>query len=955
MQRTARTKHVSLLAAWALAFGCAVGWDSFVWPWTTFLPKAGPLGTIVGLVIGGLVMTVIAWNYHCMINRHPGPGGIYSYATEAFGIDHGFICSWFLCLTYMAIVWSDATALNILADYALGDFLHFGFRYTVVGFEVYLGNVLLSLAAIAVAAAICCRRRLSCRAQTVLALFFAVGVVICFAAAASSHTGGFRTMAPTFHPDASGSKPFMQILGIVTLSPWLFVGFEAISNLSGEFNFPLRKSFGVMAAALAASVVAYVFLALLPVLAPDSAYANWVDFISGMGASDRSALDAASRHLGKAGMAVISATLVGALFTNLVGNTIAASRLMAAMADDGVLPAWLRKRNRDGVPRNAVLTLAMVSLIIVWLGRTVIGIVVEIALVSAGVSYAYTSAATLKFARKTGDRLGKVTGFFGLVLSVLVSLIFILLTFMAENSMVAGASCLIIIVWCIVGLVSFLSIFRGDRHRRFGHSTVVWISLLAMILIMLVMWIRQTTYNTTANAFDDLIRHHAEACTSAPDDELGHDDEMKEMLLAKKTFLNHSILLNSYAQIGLIVLAFGLMFSLYAILRRREREIEEEKSRAKNYFFSTVSHDIRTPLNAIIGFSEMLKEGFQAEEERKRALDAIILSGKTLLGLVNDILDLSKLESGKMEIVPEPLDCPRLLQELMDAFRVSSGKPKVEMRCNVAPMPLLLLDPQRIRQIVFNLVGNAVKFTDKGHVELRASFDQPVESDSGVFRIDVEDTGCGISDKDKARIGSAYVQVGAKLARNGGTGLGLAICSQLAAAMGGKLDFDSVLGRGSRFSIIIPGVKTAAAPAATRDTFSVAKPNTGNAEANRRLKHILIVDDMGVNLMVLKAHLKNVGDFNVAMASDGVQALEILNAPGTEPFDLVLTDMWMPNMDGDKLVKAIRANPSLSSLRVIAVTADVALRGKFAKMGFDGILLKPITHDNLRAILYEGG
>ena len=451
------------------------------------------------------------------------------------------------------------------------------------------------------------------------------------------------------------------------------------------------------------------------------------------------------------------------------------------------------------------------------------------------------------------------------------------------------------------------------------------------------------------------MRHHAEACTSAPDDEPGHDNEMRDMLLAKKTFLNHSILLNSYAQIGLIVLAFGLMFSLYAILRRREREIEEEKSRAKNYFFSTVSHDIRTPLNAIIGFSEMLKEGFQTEEERKRALDAIVLSGRTLLGLVNDVLDLSKLESGKMEIVPEPMDCPRLLQELMDAFQVSSGKPEVEMRCNVAPMPLLMLDPQRIRQIVFNLVGNAVKFTEKGHVELGASFDQPVGSDTGVFRIDVEDTGCGISDEDKVRIGSAYVQVGAKLARNGGTGLGLAICSQLAAAMGGKLDFDSVLGRGSRFSVIIPGVRPASAPTqtSTRDTSASSESDANHDEAIHRLKHILIVDDMGVNLMVLKAHLKNIGDFNVEMAADGVQALEILNAPGAEPFDLVLTDMWMPNMNGDKLVKAIRETPSLSSLRVIAVTADVGLRGKFAKMGFDGILLKPITRDNLRAILHE--
>ena len=151
-------KHLSMLGAWALAFGCAVGWDAFLLPGGTFLPQAGPLGTLLGLLLGGAAMGVVAWNYHCMIKRHPGPGGAYAYATAAFGSDHGFICAWFLCLAYMAIVWADATALVIVARYLGGDFLRFGFRYTVAGMEVTLGYILLSAAAIAVAVAVCCRR-----------------------------------------------------------------------------------------------------------------------------------------------------------------------------------------------------------------------------------------------------------------------------------------------------------------------------------------------------------------------------------------------------------------------------------------------------------------------------------------------------------------------------------------------------------------------------------------------------------------------------------------------------------------------------------------------------------------------------------------------------------------------------------------------------------------------------
>jgi len=312
---------------------------------------------------------------------------------------------------------------------------------------------------------------------------------------------------------------------------------------------------------------------------------------------------------------------------------------------------------------------------------------------------------------------------------------------------------------------------------------------------------------------------------------------------------------------------------------------------------------------------------------------------------------LSKLESGKMEIAPEPTDCRRLLGELMNALRVSGGKPELELRCVVGEMPLLMLDPQRLRQIVFNLVGNAIKFTDHGHVEIRASYALPDGAPSGVFRLEVEDTGCGIKEEDLKRIGSAYVQVGSKLARNGGTGLGLAICGQLAAAMGGRLDVKSDLGIGSTFSVIVPGVRPATADRgefAESESEPVPAPRVDSASAPRR---ILAVDDSRLNLMVLKALLKGMGDFEVVSAVDGQEALKILESPSEKPFDLVLTDMWMPNLDGEGLAKAIRANPALASLRVIVVTADVEFREKAAEMGFDGILLKPITGEKLSRIL----
>ena len=963
MTKTQSEQHLSLLGAWALAFGCAVGWDAFALAWTSFLPKAGPIGTILGLLVGGLVMVVVAWNYHYMINRHPGPGGVYYYAADAFGSDHGFLCAWFLCLTYAAIVWADATAMVIVARYLLGDLLRFGFHYGVADNEVYLGYILLSVSAIAVASAICCRRSMARSFQTILALACAVGIVVCFMAAAGAHVGGFQTLAPAFSPTGGGR--LSQVLGIVIISPWLFIGFEAISNTSGEFRFPLRKSFGVMVAALVAAVFAYVLLMGIPVLAPGAGFSNWVEGLSRPGEVNFVALDVAKAPLGRIGAFVLGLTLIGALFTNLIGNTVAASRLLAAMADDGVLPVWFGRKTREGSPRNAVIAIACVSLVISALGQTVIGVIVEVSIVGAAIAYAYTSAATFKTARKSGDRLSTATGLAGLIFSVTIILLFIVPNLSADVTGVETESYLVLVIWCIAGLITFLSVFHNDRDNRFGQSPVVWISLLAVILFLSFIWIRQTTYDTTTRAFDDLVEE--DAGSYAETDGIEDVRNWSEKIHDRKGFVNHSIMRNYLVQTGLTVLSLALMFILYRILRNRERELEREKAKAKSYFFSTVSHDIRTPLNAIIGFSEMLQHGLKTEEERAQALDAILVSGRSLLSLINDVLDLSKLESGKMEITPEPTDCPRLMRELMDAFRASCTTPGLELRCRAETMPLLMLDPQRLRQIVFNLVGNAVKFTTSGYVELRVSYERAKNAETGLFRLEVEDTGCGISDEDKKHLGNAYVQVGAQHSRNGGTGLGLAICRQLAAAMGGRLGIVSELGRGSTFSIEIPGVHAAgagiAAPAAVEGQKSKVEgpggPNSQLSTLNSQLltrpkgakRRILIADDAKLNAMVLKALLKSLGDFDIVVAMDGQEALAAMTAPGSALFDLVLTDMWMPNLDGEGLVRAIRKDPAIASTRVVVVTADVEMRTKAVEMGFDGILLKPVTSERLAKAL----
>ena len=392
-----------------------------------------------------------------------------------------------------------------------------------------------------------------------------------------------------------------------------------------------------------------------------------------------------------------------------------------------------------------------------------------------------------------------------------------------------------------------------------------------------------------------------------------------------------------------------------------EKALERARAaeRARSLFFSTVSHDIRTPLNAIIGYTELLTGGISDEQERSMALAAISTSGHTLLQLINDVLDLSKLESGKMVIKPELTDVRELVSLVAHSFDVAIKDGDVELKVQYGVLPMLEVDPQRIRQILFNLIGNAVKFTEHGEIRVRASFRKDGHDGNGVFTLSVSDTGCGIADEDKPFVMDPFVQVG-EPSKIKGTGLGLAICKQLAAGMGGQLSFVSELGKGSTFTLELYGVKSAeslpdAGIAATGQEaageHADASP-TGKAREGRKSVEkyrVMIVDDVPLNLAVLKALLKRIGVTDIVTAVDGQDALEKI-VDSEKPFDLVLTDVWMPNMGGRELVTKIRADARFAGLPVYAVTADIEEKKTFSKHKFTGTLLKPLTIDKLSVL-----
>ena len=406
----------------------------------------------------------------------------------------------------------------------------------------------------------------------------------------------------------------------------------------------------------------------------------------------------------------------------------------------------------------------------------------------------------------------------------------------------------------------------------------------------------------------------------------------------------HPMTLIGLVNLSAIVVLVLIIMYFYMNRVRQERNRAIAAEQARNLFFSTVSHDIRTPLNAIIGFSELLKQGIDDNAERQSALDAITTSGNTLLELVNDILNLSKLETNKMVFNLEMTDMAKLASSVMLSFDIAVHPERLKLVEDFDGLPFLLVDPYRIRQILFNLIGNAVKFTEQGEIRLTIRFEKEADGAEGFGKLTfaVSDTGLGITPENQKMLMQPFMQVQGPSAQKG-TGLGLYICRMLAMRMGGELTLCSEFGKGSTFTVTLQKVgfsSTKPEEAVEEKEKSVALPN----------KRILVVDDMSVNRLVIQAMLKRLGITDITTAANGAEALKALNA-APDAFDVVLTDMLMPVMDGKDLIREIRKNEHWKELPVYAVTADAEAQGTCEQLDFTGLLLKPITMDKLRKLL----
>lgn len=373
----------------------------------------------------------------------------------------------------------------------------------------------------------------------------------------------------------------------------------------------------------------------------------------------------------------------------------------------------------------------------------------------------------------------------------------------------------------------------------------------------------------------------------------------------------------------------------------------------KSEFLANMSHEIRTPMSAILGFGELLKEEETLSGRQKEYIQMILNNGRMLLELINDILDFSKIEAGKLKVEQIDFSLSEFLEDLSSTLRPLASAKGLQfeiLQCSDLP-GILHTDPVRLRQCLINLAGNAIKFTEKGHVFINVMKEQ--EDDADFIRFDVEDTGIGVPEEKLSVIFEAFTQADGSMTRKyGGTGLGLSITRRLTELLGGKITVHSTVGRGSVFSIRLPtGVAPSEQTSHNRYEHAekVIRPAATEEEKIPLSGRVLVAEDAKANQMLIRLLLEKEG-LSAVVVENGQEALE---AVLRESFDLVLMDMQMPVMSGLEAVQAIRAKGL--TVPIIALTA-LAMKGddeKCLQAGCDGYLSKPIDRKALRQILQK--
>ena len=456
-------RELTPLNVWSLAFGCVIGWSAYVMPGTVFLPSAGPLGTLVAIELAAFVMLIIAYNYSYMIKKFPMTGGEFIYAKMAFGETHGFLCAWFLSLAYLSVIPLNATAMNLIMRAVAGNKFQFGFHYAISGYDVYFGEMLLAMGALFVFQLISSAGvQVTGKLQTFLVMILLGGILVLLGGAMFSPEASASNLHPMFHPNTPLFTKGMaaQIIAVFVTGPQSFVGFDTVPQLMEESKFSSDKVKVVMDTSIICGGFVYIALTIFAcAVVPYVYHHSWPAYITDLPNQDGTAgiatLNAARIIMGDKGLLILTASVISAMLTGMIGFYMATSRLLYSMSRDGMLPKWFSYLNRNGVPTHAGLFCTVVAALTCLMGRAVMGWVFDMASTGAAIGFAYTSIAAAKYSwqEKRTDTL--VFGVLGFVLSLMMA-VFLLIPLPGLHVSLGNESYALLFIWVVIGILFYV-------------------------------------------------------------------------------------------------------------------------------------------------------------------------------------------------------------------------------------------------------------------------------------------------------------------------------------------------------------------------------------------------------------------------------------------------------------------------------------------------------------------
>ena len=472
-------KQLSPMHVWALAFGCVVGWGSFINPGKKFLPNSGVAGTAIAMVLGAVVMIVIAFSYAYMVPKYPKAGGEFTFTKACFGKTPAYLCGWFLVAAYLTNVPMNSTAIGLIVDGLDGslDILKWGFHYQIAGFDVWAGEMFLAMGILILFGILnILGVEKAGIIQTILAALLGGSVLILIitalisykfntsnmqplwgfdknAAVAVLENGTYTSAEPFYHQGTAGITS--AILATFAIAPWAFVGFDTIPQAAEEFKFSYKKVSLIMVVAILFGC--FVYTANNTIAA--GALENWPDLIVESSSTPWLLLAAAERLLGIPGKILVGTAVSCAVLSGIMGFYLASSRLMYSMSRDGYLPSWFGVIDkRHGTPKNALIFCIVISLSGPILGREALGWFVDMSAIGASIGYFFTCAATLVTMRrdKDGTAFLKGVAIFGVVISV-VFMVLQLVPIAGLSGVHFGTeSYILLVVWVVLGIVFYL-------------------------------------------------------------------------------------------------------------------------------------------------------------------------------------------------------------------------------------------------------------------------------------------------------------------------------------------------------------------------------------------------------------------------------------------------------------------------------------------------------------------